>query len=133
MNEHKKITEEISLQTEANSLLRSAYQIALREGKDTNWEAFKISLWKELIREQEKIIPKIYEIHIDGVFANKDELGFHLWWKGDKGFGSIRISEHIQNDMFFEIDSENMSKEFVEKALLSLLVGAVGFPEPPKE
>lgn len=25
----------------ANSLLRSAYSITLRDGKDTNWEAFK--------------------------------------------------------------------------------------------
>lgn len=32
-----------------NSLLRSAYQIAQRKGKDTNWEAFINSLRKELL------------------------------------------------------------------------------------
>lgn len=40
--------------TEANSLLRSAYQIALRNGESTNWEAFKNSVYKELVREHNK-------------------------------------------------------------------------------
>lgn len=35
----------------ANSLLRSAYQIAMRSGQDTNWEAFKKSVYAELISE----------------------------------------------------------------------------------
>lgn len=37
--------------TEANSLLRSAYQIALRNGESTNWEAFRNCVYKELLRE----------------------------------------------------------------------------------
>lgn len=35
----------------ANELLRSAYQIAEREGKDTNWEAFKNNLRTELLKQ----------------------------------------------------------------------------------
>jgi len=35
----------------ANELLRSAYQIAEREGKDTNWEAFKNNLQAELLTQ----------------------------------------------------------------------------------
>jgi hypothetical protein len=120
--------------------LRSAYEIAKRKGQDTNWEAFEKSVLAEL-EAQHALRHKpseIHEVHIDGVFANKDELGFHIWWKGDKGFGSIRISEHIQNDMWFEVDSENMSREFVEKVLLSLLVGSYlneipkTLPQPPE-
>ena len=37
---------------EANSLLRSAYQIANRNGEDTNWDAFKNSLEKELLESK---------------------------------------------------------------------------------
>jgi hypothetical protein len=122
--------------TRTNELLGAAYEIAKREGKETNWEVFRVELLKEL--EKQSGTPQINEVHIDGVFANKDELGFHIWWKGDKGFGSIRISEHIQNDMWFEVDSENMSREFVEKVLLSLLVGSYlneipkTLPQPPE-
>jgi hypothetical protein len=36
---------------EQNSLLRSAYQIACRKGKETNWSAFKNNLEKELLRQ----------------------------------------------------------------------------------
>jgi len=32
-----------------NELLRSAYQIASREGEDTNWNAFKNNLEEELL------------------------------------------------------------------------------------
>ena len=32
----------------ANQICRSAYQIALRDGKDTNWEAFKAQCEKSL-------------------------------------------------------------------------------------
>lgn len=35
----------------ANELLRSAYQIAERQGKDTNWEAFKNNLQSELLKQ----------------------------------------------------------------------------------
>lgn len=53
---HTDIVDEMSVvvkndPTEANSLLRSAYQIALREGKETNWEAFKGRVYEELVRE----------------------------------------------------------------------------------
>lgn len=34
-----------------NELLRSAYQIAERQGKDTNWEAFKTNLREELLKQ----------------------------------------------------------------------------------
>jgi hypothetical protein len=33
----------------ANDLLRSAYAIAQRKGKDTNWEAFENNVRKELL------------------------------------------------------------------------------------
>ena len=34
-----------------NSLLRSAYQIAQRKGKNTNWDAFERNLLQELAKE----------------------------------------------------------------------------------
>jgi thiamine pyrophosphokinase len=37
---------------ESEALLRSAYQIASRNGEDTNWEAFKNSLEKELLESK---------------------------------------------------------------------------------
>ena len=37
--------------SEQNSLLRSAYQIAERQGKDTNWEAFSNNLRNELLAQ----------------------------------------------------------------------------------
>ncbi|KAA0888722.1 hypothetical protein [Oryzomonas rubra] len=37
--------------TEANELLRSAHEIAKREGVETNWEAFKKNLLRELKRQ----------------------------------------------------------------------------------
>jgi hypothetical protein len=37
----------------ANSLLRSAHAIASREGRDTNWEAFKRNLEKALCAQTE--------------------------------------------------------------------------------
>ena len=42
---------------QANSLLRSAYAIALREGKDTNWEAWRNQLLKELKRQHKIMYP----------------------------------------------------------------------------
>lgn len=41
----KKLAEKIKSQ---NELLRSAYQIAARRGKETNWDAFIIRLEEEL-------------------------------------------------------------------------------------
>ena len=35
----------------ANSLLRSAWMIANRNGEQTNWEAFKNAVYKELVEE----------------------------------------------------------------------------------
>ena len=40
--------------TEANSLLRSAWMIANRNGEQTNWEAFKNRVYEELVREHNK-------------------------------------------------------------------------------
>ena len=37
----------------ANSLLRSAWMIANRNGEQTNWEAFKNAVYKELVAEHE--------------------------------------------------------------------------------
>lgn len=34
-----------------NELLRSAYQIACRKGTETNWDAFKKNLEKELLKQ----------------------------------------------------------------------------------
>lgn len=42
---------------EANSLLRSAYQIASREGAKTNWELFRKALMKELMKEHKILYP----------------------------------------------------------------------------
>jgi hypothetical protein len=39
--------------TETNSLLRSAYAIACRKGKDTNWEAFARNVKAELFKQAE--------------------------------------------------------------------------------
>lgn len=36
---------------ESNELLRSAYQIATRRGKTTNWKAFTVGLRKELFEQ----------------------------------------------------------------------------------
>lgn len=44
----------------ANSLLRSAYSIAQREGKDTNWEAFANNV-------------KQYLLQMHGLLGSKDE------------------------------------------------------------
>jgi len=41
----------------ANSVLRSAHEIALRKGKDTNWDAFLKTVEKELTREHKLIYP----------------------------------------------------------------------------
>jgi len=80
---------------------------------------------KPMLEELPKLIDlsEIHEVHINGVFANEGGLGFVIGWSGDKGFGEITIQEHTKNDMFFEVDSENMSKQFVRKVLLSLLDG----------
>lgn len=43
---------------ESNSLLRSSYQIALRDGNKTNWEAFRNQLHLALIRQHEIMYPK---------------------------------------------------------------------------
>jgi hypothetical protein len=37
--------------TEQNELLRSAYQIAQRQGAGTNWEAFANNLRAELVKQ----------------------------------------------------------------------------------
>ena len=50
---------------EANSLLRSAYQVALREGKETNWEAFKKCVYKELVIEHKIMYPSSDDTHLD--------------------------------------------------------------------
>ncbi len=36
---------------EANALLRSAYAIAQREGKNTNWEAFQNCVKQQLLKQ----------------------------------------------------------------------------------
>lgn len=42
---------EVNYLSEANMLLRSAYEIAMREGKETNWKAFAASVRKELFEQ----------------------------------------------------------------------------------
>ena len=41
--------------TEANDLLRSAYQIAIREGVNTNWEAFQTRLEEVLVKQSKQL------------------------------------------------------------------------------
>ena len=43
---------------ESNRLLRSTYQIAVRDGKDTNWEAFRNQVYIALVRQHEQMCPK---------------------------------------------------------------------------
>jgi hypothetical protein len=43
----------------ANQLLRSAYQIAHRKGKDTNWDSFEKQLKAELEREHGLLIASL--------------------------------------------------------------------------
>lgn len=45
------VPKEEKIPQECNELLRSAYSIACRDGKDTNWEAFRGRLKCELDRE----------------------------------------------------------------------------------
>jgi hypothetical protein len=52
------IQEWIELFYEANTLLGSAYQIAQRKGKDTNWTAFTKRLKRELNRQHKLLYPK---------------------------------------------------------------------------
>ena len=40
---------------ESNGLLRSAFQIAKRDGKDTNWEAFRNQVYIALVRQHEQM------------------------------------------------------------------------------
>lgn len=46
----------------SNELLRSAYQIALRKGADTNWEAWLVQLGKELERQHKVMFPPLDEL-----------------------------------------------------------------------
>lgn len=46
---------------ESNSLLRSAYQISLRNGESTNWEAFRSCVYKELVREHELLVKDVQD------------------------------------------------------------------------
>ena len=55
IEENAKLKVEIE---ESNSLLRSAYQIAARDGSKTNWEAFRNQVYKALIRQHEMMYPK---------------------------------------------------------------------------
>lgn len=48
--------------TKANELLRSAYAIADRDGKNTNWEAFRNQLRKELLTQAG--VKKTYDTEI---------------------------------------------------------------------
>ena len=41
----------------ANSMCRSAMEIARRDGKDTNWEAFRNQLMKSLETQQKILYP----------------------------------------------------------------------------
>lgn len=52
----RKEAERLALK-EPNDLLRSAYQIALRGGKDTNWQSVEARLADELEREHKIMYP----------------------------------------------------------------------------
>ena len=45
----------LTLLQEANDLLRSAYEIASRDGKETNWKAFRARL-KDALKRQNEIL-----------------------------------------------------------------------------
>lgn len=60
---------------EANSLLRSAYAIALRDGKDINWEAFRNKL-KNILETEQEILKGYWQsqsIQILSTFENLEE------------------------------------------------------------
>jgi hypothetical protein len=80
------LTERVKLLTEmldkANSLLRSAFEIAKREGKDTYWPGFKNGL-DEILKEQHRVMyPKQY--------VSKVEFPSHV-------FGPTML-EHKENE-----------------------------------
>lgn len=54
-NETEHLIEEIK---QSNDLLRSAWMIAKRDGKDTNWEAFRGQLSIALERQHKMMYPK---------------------------------------------------------------------------
>lgn len=49
---------EETLLRQANNLLRSAHEIALRDGKSTNWEAFRNRVHEGLLAQHEYLYPK---------------------------------------------------------------------------
>lgn len=60
-------------------------------------------------------------VGIGGVYSNKDEMGFRIYWNGSLGFGNININQFINKNGVIRIDSEHMSKDFVKKVLCSLV------------
>jgi hypothetical protein len=56
----------------ANEMCRSAFQIAQREGKDTNWEAFKNRLHESLIIQHNVLYNR--SIPVDSISSDKTEL-----------------------------------------------------------
>ena len=60
----------------ANSLLRSAWMIASRNGEQTNWEAFKNAVYKELVEEHKiKTSPDNNKCH----WIQEDDEEICLW------------------------------------------------------
>ena len=57
----------------ANSLLRSAWMIANRNGEQTNWEAFKNAVYKELVAEHKETNPDYYNHAKTSTDNNKGE------------------------------------------------------------
>lgn len=56
----------------ANSLLRSAYQIALREGEYTNWKDFRDRVYEELLSEHKILHPQIDDSIYDAQTSESD-------------------------------------------------------------
>lgn len=54
MSDESKLNDELTkMLFESNELLRSSYSIALREGQETNWPAYKTKLYELLKRQQQ--------------------------------------------------------------------------------
>ena len=59
-------------------------------------------------------------VGISGVYSNKDETGFRIYWNTPMGFGHIDFCQFNKGGLI-RIDSECMGKEFVKKILCALV------------
>lgn len=59
-------------------------------------------------------------VGISGVYCDKEELGFRIYWNTEFGFGHISFSQPTDGGLI-TVDSESVSKEFVKEILCALV------------